>query len=62
MYGRYGISYAEANSRQSKQGSAISEEINVASERSDDLWIFLRLAIVLAVFSAGLGCILWAAS
>ena len=31
-------------------------------DHADDLWIFLRLALVLAVFFAGLACILWVAS
>jgi hypothetical protein len=62
VYGRYGIYYAEPNSRQSQQGSTTPDEISTASDRSDDLWIFLRLALVMAVFCAGLACILWAAS
>jgi len=34
----------------------------VTLDHTDDLWIFLRLALVLAVFFAGLACILWVAS
>jgi hypothetical protein len=62
MYGRYGMYYAKPNSRQPQQARATPEEINGASDRSDDPWIFLRLAMITAVFCAGLACILWAAS
>jgi len=56
MYGRWWTYYAAAQSP-----CWIAEKHEVAFDSVDDLWIFVRLALVLAAFSAGLACILWIA-
>lgn len=38
--------------------NAQQRRTEVMFDHTDDLWIFLRLALVLAVFFAGLACIL----
>lgn len=66
MYGRYGIYYGTPHARQTPQvGARKNDEIkasDIAFHHSDDLWIFLRLAGVMAVFCAALACILWIAN
>ncbi len=64
MYGRWWAYYVAAQSRQGAQAQSSwnVENHEVAFDRTDDLWIFVRLALVLAAFSAGLACILWVAS
>lgn len=67
MYGRYGIYYGTPHARQTQQAGASrqNDEIkrsDVAFQYSDDLWIFLRLVGVMAVFCAALACIVWVAS
>lgn len=64
MYGRWWLYYVAAQSRQTAQAqsSGNTDKHEVAFDRADDFWIFVRLALVLAVFFAGLACILWVAS
>jgi len=64
MYGRWWLYYVAAQSRQAAQtqSSWNPEKHEVAFDRAGDFWIFIRLALVLAVFFAGLACILWVAS
>lgn len=65
MYGRWWAYHLQARERQVAQShpSWKTRQTNeVAFNRTDDLWILVRLALVLAVFFAGLACILWVAS
>lgn len=65
MYGRWWAYYMQARVRhvdQSHPSWNASRKHEVTFDLGDDLWIFLRLALVLAVFFAGLACILWVAS
>lgn len=64
MYGRWWLYYVVVQSRQAAQAqsSGHTDKHEVAFDRADDCWIFARLALVLAVFFAGLACILWVAS
>jgi hypothetical protein len=65
MYGRGWAYYAAMHSRQQAQSQPSRntlEKHDVAFDRADDVWIFVRLALVLAAFFAGLACILWIAN
>ncbi|MBW9114505.1 hypothetical protein JNB88_12705 [Rhizobium cauense] len=64
MYGRWWAYHVAAQSRQASQSPSSwnAEQHKVAFDRADDLWIFLRLALVLAAFLAGLAGILWLAN
>jgi hypothetical protein len=64
MYGRWWAYYLQARMRnvsQSHPSSGARHRSEAAFDHADDLWIFLRLALVLAVFLAGLAGILWVA-
>ena len=65
MYGRWWAYYMQARMRHVAQSHPFGNARRRAEatfDHADDLWIFLRLALVLAVFFAGLACILWVAS
>jgi uncharacterized membrane protein YjgN (DUF898 family) len=65
MYGRWWAYYMQARLRHvapSQPSWNTQRRTEVTFDHTDDLWIFLRLALVLAVFFAGLACILWVAS
>jgi hypothetical protein len=64
MYGHWWSYHAAARSRQAAQfqRSWSADNRDVAFDRADDLWIFIRLGLVLAAFSAGVAGILWIAS
>lgn len=65
MYGRWWAYYIQARARHvapSHPAWNTQRRSEAAFDHADDLWIFLRLALVLAIFFAGLACILWVAS
>ena len=65
MYGRWWAYYMQARMRhvtEAQPSRNTQRGTGVAFDHTDDLWIFVRLALVLAVFSAGVACILWVAS
>jgi hypothetical protein len=64
MYGRWWVYYMQARMRHASSQPAWNAQRRkeVAFDLGDDLWIFLRLALVLAIFFAGLACILWIAN
>jgi hypothetical protein len=65
MHGQWLSSYLMVRSHQTTQfrPSLYSlKENDVGFDRTDDLRIFARLALVVALFSAALACIVWIAS
>ncbi len=65
MHGRWWAYYMQARMRDVAAPHPswnAQQRTEVAFNLSDDLWIFLRLALVLSVFFAGLACILWVAN
>jgi len=64
MYGSWWAYDIRARLRQaqSQPSCGTTQSSEVAFARPGDLWIFIRLTAVLAVFFAGLACILWVAS
>jgi hypothetical protein len=62
MYGRWWAYYMQARMRHVAPShpslNAQQRRTEVMFDHTDDLWIFLRLALVLAVFFAGLACVL----
>ncbi|XAZ25469.1 hypothetical protein LVY75_20245 [Sinorhizobium sp. B11] len=65
MYGRWWAYYMQARMRDvtlSHPSRNTQNRTGVAFDHADDLWIFVRLALVLAVFFAGVACILWVAN